>query len=364
MNWTELHKESIDLAFRASQLRLLNRLDAEGLYRQAADLEREAFFLIPTEKPRTRGIIGLSVASLLFKGTEYEEASTFSLKLLNEPFPADIVENLQSVLQASWNEKSKKEGETKFLPGQVIISLSGGEIVKGGAPLDLVINKVQNIQSIFIRTIEYLSNAPFRARGPAPAEIRDYCRPWLFYAPPSSYQFAVAVEAPKQSDMFRESMDPQAITDKFMDIMHATTQDDYSSLESTIDNEEYRDSFVRLSRSLAPNGKSYERVRIYSFDNPKEICLTSDVKSYANSYIKQLSAPESRSITGSLVGTLRALDLDKDWIEIEIGSRRERITGLEGAVDDIIGPLVNQKVKVAFFKKGSRKKYIDIEEAE
>jgi len=43
--------------------------------------------------------------------------------------------------------------------------------------------------------------------------------------------------------------------------------------------------------------------------------------------------------------------------------RNQRITGLEDAVDDIIGPLVNREVKVTFLRSGRRLKYLDIEEA-
>lgn len=363
MSWAEIHKQSVDIAFTASQVRLYNRHDSEGLYRQAADFEVEAFNQIPLEKPRTRGIIGLSAASLLFKGAEYERAASLSMQLLSESLPADIQEQLQLVLQASWNEKSKKDGAVKFLPGQIIISLSGGEIIKGGAPLELVINKVQNIQSLFIRTIEYLSDSPFRTRGQTPIEIRDYCRPWLFYAPPSSYQFAVAVEAPKQSDFFKSSLNPQEITDKFLDIVYASTQSDQTQLELTVRREDYREAFVRLARSLAPNGKSYEKVRIYSFDNSKEINLTSDAKTYSSEHIERLTPPSSEA-RSEIIGTLRALDLDANWLEVEASGRRVRVTGLEDAVDDIIGPMVNHKVKVTFVGKGKGKKYIDIEEAD
>lgn len=362
MNWSDLHRRSTEFAFEAGRMRFINRSDAEGMYRNAADLELEALDSIPLGKTRTRGIIGVSAASLLFKASEYSRAANVSLQLLNGEVSSDIREQLQGVLQAVWNEQTRQEAAVKFLPGQVIVSLSGGEIVTGGAPLDVIISKVQNIQSIFIRTIEYLSDMPFRLRGPAPTEIRDYCRPWLFQAPAGSYQFAVAVEAPKQSDMFKSHINPGDVTDKFLDIMQATTADSFDRLEQVIDREDYRNAFVKLTRNLAPTGRSYDQVRIYSYDNPREVTLTIDARTYANEYVTSLVSSSEESQRGTVTGILRALDLDRDWLEVDVGGKHQRILGLEDAVDDIIGPLVNRQVKVTYLRLGRRMQYLDIEE--
>ena len=364
MNWSELHTESSELAFKASRMRATSRSDAEELYREAAELEIEALDLVPHGKTRTRSIIGISAASLLFKAAEFRRAGELSLQLLNGDCSPDSKEQLQAILQAVWNEETKRAAPVKFLPGQVIVSISGGEVVTGGAPLDLIVSKVQNIQSLFIRTIEYLSNLPFRARGPAPAEIRDYCRPWLFQAPAGSYQFAVAVQAPKQSDMFKTHMNPKEITDKFLDIMQATTADSEAQLELVVDREDYRDAFVKLTKSLAPTGRAYEKVRIYSYDNPKEVILSPDARVYANDYISASLPIAASEVPDTLVGVLRALDLDRDWLEVDVGGRHQRITGLEDAIDDVIGPLVNRSVKVTFLRSGRRLRFLDIEEAE
>ena len=363
MSWSDLHKRSTELAFEAGRMRATNRADAEGIYRQAAEFEVKALDSIPLGKPRTMGIIGVSAASLLFKGAEYRRAADLALQLLNGEPPADVREQLQGILQAVWSEEAKREAGAKFLPGQVIVSISGGEIVTGGAPLDVIVSKVQNIQSLFIRTIEYLSDLPFRARGPAPVEIRDYCRPWLFQAPAGSYQFAVAVEAPKQSDMFKSHVNPRDITDKFLDIMQATTADTTERLEQVVAREDYRDAFVKLTRNLSPTGRSYDRVRIYSYDNPKEVILSTDARTYTNEYVAALMPPAGEAEKDTINGVLRALDLDRDWLEVEVKGRHQRITGLEDAVDDIIGPLVNREVKVTFLRSGRRLKYLDIEEA-
>lgn len=47
-----------------------------------------------------------------------------------------------------------------------------------------------------------------------------------------------------------------------------------------------------------------------------------------------------------LRGKLRALHLDKDWLEVVVGGEPRLITGAGEFVNDVIGPMVNQEVRV------------------
>jgi hypothetical protein len=362
MSWSDLHRTSSDLAFRAAQMRRYSRSDAEGLYRQAAQLEIEALDSLGLEKTRTRGIIGVSAASLLFKGREFERAEELALQLLNGRLPSEARIQLQSVLQAVWNETAKTETDVNFLPGEVIVSISGGEVVTGGAPLDLILSKVQTVQNLFYRTVEYLSSMPLRTRGGPSAEVKDYCRPWLFQAPAGSYQFAIAVQGPRQADFFKEQVRPQEVTDRFLDIVQASASGSEEHLEAVVRDEDYRTAFVKLTRNLAPTGRNVERVRIYSYDNPKEVNLSQDARHYAAAYIAASIPPDGESTRDKVKGVLRALDLDRNWIELEVDGRHQRINGLKNALDDVIGPMVNKAVLVEVNRRGKRLDFIDIVE--
>ena len=61
-------------------------------------------------------------------------------------------------------------------------------------------------------------------------------------------------------------------------------------------------------------------------------------------------------------GVLRALHLEKDWLEVRVEGKIVHIDGLSEAADDIIGPMVNRSVIVLVkqSKKG-RRRFIDIE---
>jgi hypothetical protein len=148
-----------------------------------------------------------------------------------------------------------------------------------------------------------------------------------------------------------------------MDILQATSSGSDSQLENLVRQEDYREIFVKLTRNLAPTGKNYERVRIYSYDNPKEILLNPDARQYTNRYIAAASPQPQEAIRDTLTGVLRALDLNRDWLDIDVEGRIQRIGGLEEAVDDLIGPLVNRSVTVTFDRTGRKLRFIDIEEA-
>ena len=109
----------------------------------------------------------------------------------------------------------------------MLVSVSGGRrVVTGGAPLDLVLSKVENIKALFLRTVEYLQHLPHRKHGAAPPEVQNVCRPWLFQAAPGSYQFAVAIEDVAQRNLFGPEIPSiDQIKDTFLSFLRASAND-------------------------------------------------------------------------------------------------------------------------------------------
>jgi len=69
----------------------------------------------------------------------------------------------------------------------------------------------------------------------------------------------------------------------------------------------------------------------------------------------------TRRLGQELHGVLRALLLDKDWLELWIDGRLVRVNGLAEAVDDVIGPMVDRKLVVQNQRYGKHLKFCDIE---
>ena len=56
--------------------------------------------------------------------------------------PQFAKEQLQGLLQSIWSEEVRQRAGVRFASGQVIVSVKGGEVIEGGAPLDLIVDKV------------------------------------------------------------------------------------------------------------------------------------------------------------------------------------------------------------------------------
>ena len=62
---------------------------------------------------------------------------------------------------------------------------------------------------------------------------------------------------------------------------------------------------------------------------------------------------------------LRAVDLEKDYLDVVADGQAVHVVGLGEAMDDLIGPMVNKMVKVQVIRKspgGVRLRDIELEE--
>ncbi len=369
MTWAELHSESERLAIEAElSLRTRNKSKAIELYKRAAEIERRAFDLLDVSKARTRGITAISAVALWYKAGEYVLAEQLAYSVLADARVPDFArDELRTLVQAIWTENSKQKAGVTFLPGQVMVSVKGGEVVTGGAPLDLVVDKVQTIQSMFYRTIEFLRGDSLRRVGRPSKELQETCRPWLFQSAPGSYQFSVAIQKPTQTDFFKQDIEPERVAQHFLEIVSASSGDDIAKLQQLVPDDSYRSTFLKLTRNLAPTGKTFDSIELRASGEMKPVSLGVDARTNINQQLKKKATVESASneVFEELRGTLRALHLDKDWLDVVVDGVSVHVEGLQDAVDDVIGPMVNRPVVVRVIRKSQKKiKFLDIELAE
>lgn len=367
MTWAELHSESERLAIQAEFARKSRNfsLSAE-LYKRAAELEQKAFYQLDAEKVRTKGITAVSAVALWFKAGDYAAAEQLAHAMLaDSSMPEFAREGLRNLVQAIWTESSKLQAGVAFLPGQVMVSVKGGEVVTGGAPLDLIVDKVQTIQALFYRTVEFLSGAAHRKTGTPARELQDVCRPWLFQAAPGSYQFSVAIQKPPQPDFFKEDVEPERIALHFLEIVNASANASREELARLVPDEQYRGTFLKLTRNLAPTGKTFERIEFRAAGEFRPVSLGVASRANINQQLRSVIGRDVRSEKEEPVelrGVLRAVHLDKDWLDVLVNGESVHVVGLQDTVDDVIGPMVNRPVIVRIIR-GRRKnpKFLDIE---
>ena len=178
MSWLEHHMASERLASQAQiALGEGRRREAVHLYVRAADAESAALASLDVSKTRTLGISAVSAASLYFKAAEFVRAEQMAFQWLGHAsLPAFAADQLRNLLQSIWSEQIRERAGTPFAPGQVLISVKGGEVVEGGAPLDLIVEKVQTVQSLFYRTAEFLGELHRLVHHPALLRVVAHLR--------------------------------------------------------------------------------------------------------------------------------------------------------------------------------------------
>lgn len=370
MTWSDAHRKSEDFAARAHEALRAGRSDeARQLFIAAGDAEHQALEQISADKTRTLGIIAISAISLFYKGGDLVRAEQLAHKMAAHPaLPSFAHMELRGLLQAIWNEQAQAESGIAFAPGQVIVSVKGGHILTGGAPLDLIVSKVQDIQSIYYRTVEMLKGLPHRAKGPVAKEIQERYKPWLFQTVPGSYQFIVAVQKPLQQELFPSGdPEPELLTETFLSIVRAGA-DDVGSLEKIVPDPSYRKTLLKLTQNLAPTGKAFDSIEFKGPSDSSAVMLTTDTRKQIRDHLRPPSEPGAASSEEVVSGVLRAVHLEKDWLEIVRSEGPSiKVTDVGEVVDDVIGPMVNHRVRVTVRRSGRiRPKYafIDIESDE
>jgi hypothetical protein len=269
-----------------------------------------------------------------------------------------------------WNEQAQRDAGVSFVPGQVVVSVKGGEVVSGGAPLDVVLDKVQIVQNLFYRTAEFLKDVPLRRHGPPSKDLQARCRPWLFQSVPGSYQFAVAIQKPAQVEMFPTGdPEPEVLTETFLSILRAAGEDPSAGLKAIVPKDDYRATFLKMTRNLAPTGKVVERIEIRGSSERAPITLSSGSRKLISDSLRNVIAHEPTAVAlpeeTVLTGVLRALHLDDDWLEVTVDGQHRRVIGVGDVVDDLIGPMVNREVRVRVRRnRRGAPSFVDIEQEE
>lgn len=373
MTWNEHHSKSEKLAVEAELARREGDTPrAEYLYKQAATEEAAALDSVVDDRQRTRGITAVSAVALWYKAHDYPAAEQLAHRCLGAAgLPRFAIAQLRDLLEVVWAADAAEKAGVRFVTGDVLVSVKGGKVIHGGAPLDLIVQKVEGIQTALYRTVEMLLSRPLRKRGGPPSDIQSMFQPWLFQAPAGSYQFAVRMEEPKQQELWDIGRPRiESVTETFFKVLRATSTNPEELVEIVPD-EQYRAAFLNLSRNLAPTGKTFDRLEVRDASAPKEPVVTfvSDARQELNAALRKLRP--TRTGEGEQVvvhGVLRGLHLDKDWLEVTMSDPQlfgqdghVRIEDAGDVLDDVVGPMVNRKVVVTALRHGSKLIYRDIE---
>ena len=374
MAWLACHKYSEQLAAKAEILARDGDQDAaRRLYGEAAAAEQRALDSLDGDRWRTYGITAVSAVSLYYKSAQWDDAWFLAHRCLGvrqlPDFASRQLEDLLVFIQLG-------RDDVGIGNGRILVSIKGGEILRGGAPMDLVLEKAQRMRSLLYRTVEYVKALPHRREAEPGGEIRGIYRPWLFQSAPGSYQFAVALQEVRQLELFRTGDDgivqggdvsSELVVDRLLEILKACVESPDLGLSEVVSDSSYRSTFLKLTRDLAPTGRGiFARLDVYSAGGGVPLILVPAVRRAINDAIRRIHAEVAGSSVSDapeeeLRGVLRAVHLDRDWIEVMVNGRNVRVERMGEEVDDRIGPMVNQSVVVRVVPSGETFHFRDVE---
>lgn len=370
MTWLTFHRQSEMLAQNAHEsLRAGDKDGARRLFSQAAELERQALDSLAPDKSKTRGITAVSAAALLYKADQFEQACQLAYSQLGDIALAEFARfQLEELVQTVYNEREKRKYDVSFLPGMVNVSVSGGEVLRGAAPLDLIVDRVKTIQAMFYRVIEWTTSRPHR-KGPPTKDVSQLFQPWLLQDVPGSFQFSVAIKASTQLELF-EKQNPGAsdVARQFLHIVQTISVDETGDATKVlVPDAAYRTTFRKLVRNLTPTGKEFDSLEFRSAGVEDAPRINAVARTKIGRVIRaEQPKPAAGEQAVELSGSLRAVDLNDDWLKIHVPDHgEEKVIGVSQQVDDVIGPMVNRQVLVrAVRTKSGSLRFVDIELAD
>lgn len=364
---TREHEQAQEIAAAAGRLLVTGEVaEARRQYGLAADLELRAVDQVPREKRRTWGILAVSAAALLYKAHRHDEAENAIYSfLVQRDVPPSARQQLRDILEVIWDERALPPGY-EYSGDEFLVTLRGGEVGSGTAPLDLVIEKNTEFRGLTTRAVEWQSRRPFRMSGPADALVAERVQARATQAVAGSYRFTVRLVAPAQEPLFADlpTVSVKGVADAvFTLIRHATSgrAESARELKRLVPDEQYRSTMLKLVRSIVPSGKRVGEVEITRITKgPEEepvrtsVTLTKDSRGPVAEMLKATSTKEGTDEHVEIIrGTLRAVHLDKDWlIVVQDDGTAIKCEGAGASVDDILGPLVNRPVILRAHRRG------------
>ena len=122
-----------------------------------------------------------------------------------------------------------------------------------------------------------------------------------------------------------------------------------------------REAFLNLSRNLALRERHSERLDVRDAGTPGKVVASfaAETRQELNAAIRRAKPPRTTSTTDTpetIRGTLRALHLDQDWLEVTAAyylfkGPQDSNRPVE-ALDDVVGPMVNRLVNVSVVRRG------------
>lgn len=334
-------------------------------YEKAYQLEQEAALsLIGTfDKEPTRSVLFRSAASLAYECGKFKEAEKLVSQGLAGNPPDEIAEELRNLFEDINLGRHLEVNNLKISSTELQFSLTGNEVGYGIVNSDEFLDRYKTFELLTYRTAERRLRRPYRTAGRLDPEIKHNFQPYLSI--PRAASFAVTIrlgysDSP-QLNMFEGNM-IQNVIDDIVSGIDMINNGDEEKLKEIIQDEDYYQNFISLSKNMAPDGDKIKQVGF---------TITRNGEEFKVGYTRQKNEfgrnSDSEKLNGEgeifiIEGTLRMADADKNRIKIinKSGEESFMIAVPEG-LSDIVKVFWDDNIKATVSKKKKHIRLIDIE---
>ena len=354
----QLHRDAMEAAEQADVARVQRDSDRHReLICRAFELERQAADLVAaSDLEPTRSVLHRSAASLGLEAGEHREAERLIGVALAGTPPAEILDELRSLLQDVHFHQHLTADGIELEPNELEYTLIGCQVGEGIAPSAEFMRRIDLLDQLVFRTAERKAGRPFRAQGRRDTEIQQSVE--LFVKVPRAASFAIGFRLGHRG--YLPGMDPAAdvVADMIRCFGHFA-RSEAEPLKELIPDKDYFESFVRIAKKLAPDGRRVGTVGLAgrADGRPQAIVLKPEsgreIGEAASADVSVEDAVERVTVTGTL---LLADSEGKRFGKIDIvqeSGERARFRVTPAMMADIVRPFFETQVVVAGHRKGN-----------
>jgi hypothetical protein len=369
-NTQQVHRKAMILA-QDAYVSLIKGDEATAfqLYEEAFLLEREAALSLFSDEAKepTRSVLFRSAATLAMKCKKFREAEKMAaLGLAGNP-PEEIANELRDLYEDINFFRHLELKETELDSTEFLLSFSGNEVGFGKINSREFLNRYEAIEKLTYRTAERKLNVTYRSGSKVADNIKHLFEP--FFSVPKAASFAVVIKLGKQTnqtELFENKNIQEEVIDEIIDCVQLINKADYVGLRAKINNENYYENFVSLTKVLAPDGDRIKQTGFTIIRNgeQKAVSLQRKQESFKEeiSKIKALkndneSQNESELIT--IKGVLKVANAKSNQNIIEIVTLKgdvpfkHKIKVSEG-LSDVVKMYFEEVVEVVLLKKDAK----------
>ncbi len=332
--------------------------EASELFSEAYKLEKKAALklLSKYDMEPTRSILFRSAASLAYNYNDYTEAEKMIAHALTGEPPEIIREELRNLYDQINFERHLKLKGIKLEDNELQFSISGNSVGYGFIDKKEFNDRLNTFEKMTIRTAERTAGLPFRKKGPPRANITASFKPFISVPRASSFVVTLRFGSSQKSELFPDYKNVVNTIDEIIEDINLINNGKEHLLKEKIENENYFENFIMLSKKLAPDGKNVKQIGLTCIRNGKK--KTASFTRIKNK-IKPVELKQNENILNNEIeiqGRLSFADAEKNKIKIiDRENNKYNVIVPDSLLNDIVKPYWDAMVVVkGVFKEDNK----------